>query len=244
MISFKRLVPVLSILALQFALHTHSYLYAHQEGPDGKSFSAGERILYNLEKFGVNVGKASIEFHGTVQKESRSLVYIRFLADGLNFYDEEKIYLDPETYLPQIVERDVDIFGKKEKIREEYFHSQDYIQITKHSKGDVTRQEFPVKGPVENLYGFIYRYRREGAFEVGAETRMNLPTQDVFLSIVAKEPLKVNDHVYETYFFKGQPKRVRVWFEDSQNKFPVRIDGTLGLLKAKMTFISVEKFTP
>ncbi len=56
-----------------------------------------EVISYNIKQMGISAGKATLTFAGSTQKEGRSYVLIVFKADGFNFNDEERIYLDAQT---------------------------------------------------------------------------------------------------------------------------------------------------
>src|SRR5262245_44522223 len=82
-------------------------------------FLPGETIQYEIKKV-LKLGKATLTFNGPQTVNNQQLVLITFRTEGLNFYDEEKIYMDPTDYYPVVVVRDLDIWGKKEKLREIY----------------------------------------------------------------------------------------------------------------------------
>ena len=87
-------------------------------------FRPGETIQYDIKKLAVKAGEATLTFQGLVSLEGQSAFLITFASKGLKFFDEEKIYLDPPTFLPKRVERDLNIFGKKEEIIE-YYNAQE-----------------------------------------------------------------------------------------------------------------------
>ncbi len=62
---------------------------------------------------------------------------------------------------------------------EEYMTSKGEILITKTDGDRVTQQVINKVGAVDNIYGFIYRYRKEGSFKIGDVLDMTLPTKDL-----------------------------------------------------------------
>src|SRR5690242_69203 len=84
------------------------------------SIQPGERIEYKIVKVGLKAGDASLTFAGPRIYRGKKIVLIVFQARAFNFFDEERIFVDPKSYLPLFVERNLNIFGKKEKIIEEY----------------------------------------------------------------------------------------------------------------------------
>ena len=85
------------------------------DAPAPLPFRPGETIRYDIKKLKMRVGQASLTFHGLVSMEGQSALLITFTSKGLKFFDEEKIYVDPRTFLPRLVERNLNIFGKKRK---------------------------------------------------------------------------------------------------------------------------------
>jgi len=198
------------------------------------TFPIGEKVSYNIKNLGIKSGEASITYEGPTTIKGRDVILIVFVSDAFNFYDEEKLYLDPETFCPVVVQRDLNIFGKKEKIEEEYFHDQGQIKITKHAGGKVSTQVIEKKGPIDNIYGFIYRYRQDGKFQIGEELSLNLPTKDVTVKLIKRKKMRVAGEVRNTYYMEDDSRDFRVWFDDGPEKIPVRIDGAMGLTKASL----------
>lgn len=197
-------------------------------------FVKGERIEYSIRKMGVKAGEATLTFGGATQLDGKPAVLIIFKATAINFWDEEKIYIDPQTFLPIRVERDVNLWGKKEKIIENYLPSANGVKITKKAGNKTVEQVISKPGQLDNIYGFIYRYRRDGQFKIGDTLQMALPTQDVKLSLVEKEQLKAGNAVYDTYFMESNPKKYRVWFDSGERRIPLRIDGAVGFGSTSM----------
>ena len=191
-------------------------------------FKNGERVIYAIKKMGLKVGEATLIFEGEREIGGQKVYTITFKATAPNFYDEEKIYVWPETFKPLRVERDLNIFGKKEKIVEVYDSAQGSIAITKTAGGNKSEQIINKSGEVDNIYGIIFRYRKEGAFHIGDKIAMNLPTADIELKMRRQEKLSAAGKTYQAYYMESVPSKYRLWFDDSAQKIPLRIDGAVG----------------
>jgi len=126
-----------------------------------------ETIQYSIRQTGFD-GEANLTMVGPKDYKDHKTILIVFKAHGVNFSDEENIYVDPVTYKPLFVERtfSLGMFGHG-KILEEYIPSKGEIIITKTDGGRLTRQVINKAAAIDNIYGFIYRYRREGSFKIG-----------------------------------------------------------------------------
>ncbi len=208
-------------------------------------FSDGEAIKYDIKKFGLTVGQAELVFGGATQINNRDALLVTFRAKGPKFFDEEKIYLDPETFYPMMVVRDLDIFGKKEKIVEEYAADKSLVKITKTVGNKISHDMITKKGNrLDNIYGFIYRYRKHGRFQVGDTLDLSLPTKDVRITLASLKKIKVANKIFETHFMKSTPKKYKIWFDSSDKKIPLKIDGAVGMANASMVMKEYyEKYT-
>lgn len=198
-----------------------------------------ETIHYSISQMGIKAGEASLSLKGEVNYKNEQLVLIEFRADGFNFFDNEMIYVDPKEYRPRFVERDLNIFGKKEKIVEEYQH--DKIIVTKTVGGVVSVQELKKQEKVDNIYGFIFRYRRDGAFKVGEELEMNLPTTNLKIKVLKQVPLKAAGKTFDSLYMQSDPAKYKLWFDASGERLPLRISGAAGVGNTVMLMTSYEK---
>ena len=73
----------------------------------------GETVTFDIKKLGMKVGEATLVYRGPGRIANRDTVLIEFTSRAINFLDEEKIYLDPVRMVPMVVERNLNIFGKK-----------------------------------------------------------------------------------------------------------------------------------
>ncbi len=207
---------------------------------DPLPFNVGETITYDIKKL-LTVGEATLTFKGEAQINKQDALLIIFTAKALNFFDEEKIYLDPKTFLPIVVERNLNLWGKKEVITEEYDHQKGSIKITKKSGGKTTETVMKRPGPIDNIYGFIYRYRVSGQNKKGERFKIHLPTRDVEFQLVGEEKIKVAKQEFTAYYMESVPKKNMVWFEKASGKIPLKIDGAVNLAAASLVMKEYKK---
>lgn len=200
----------------------------------------GEKITYSIKQMGMKAGEATLSYEGPSAKEDKDYVLIVFKADGMNFLDFEKIYADPQTLLPKIVERDVNIFGSKEQITEYYETETGKVRIVKTVKGKTTEQVITKKGGLDNIYCFIYRYRRDADPKPGESLAVNLPTVDLKLKLKEKVKLSAAGKKYDAVFMQSDPVKYKLWFDTGKQKIPLRIDGAVGVGSTTMTMKSYE----
>ncbi len=208
-------------------------------GEAAKMFEKGETFKYEIKKFGIKAGEATLEFEGPTRIYEKDALLIIFTSKGFNFYDQEKIYLDPQTFYPIAVNRDLDIFGKKEKIEEKYDALKGMVTISKMVKGKLQEMTINKDLPLDNLYCFIYRLRNLSNLKVGYSFDIVLPTADVRISVKEKRKFKAMGKKFNTFFMQSVPKKYRIWFDDSEAMVPLRIDGAVGFGKTSMVLTEI-----
>ena len=197
--------------------------------------------FFTIKKLGVKVGEATLFFGGRVKIKGRDAYSVVFTAKSFNFFDEEKIYIDPKTFLPMEVQRNLNIFGKQEKITEEYSSEKRSVKIVKVSGGKTQERTIAKSEPIDNIYCFIYRYRITGNLEEGESWVMHLPTRNVKINLIKKTQLKVAKKTYDSYFMQSQAKDYQIWFDTNPAKTPLRIDGALGMNNASLVIADQHK---
>jgi Protein of unknown function (DUF3108) len=197
-------------------------------------FVKGETISYAIKKLAVKAGNAALTFEGRTMIDGQPAYLIIFTADGFNFYDQEKIYVSVDAFTPIKVVRDLNIFGNREKIVEEYFSKEGKIVISKTAGEKTTRQVIEKDGRIDNIYGTIYRYRAFGRFESDDQIQLRLPTRDVMLKIERSMPLKAAGKEYQTFYMSSVPSKYQIWFEAGEQKIPLRISGAVGMANTTM----------
>ncbi len=203
-----------------------------------QAFKSGEKIYYNVVQMGLKIGEASLTFVGEVEYQQQKAVLIVFHAKGFNFYDEEKIYLNPSTLKPVAVLRDLNIFGNKEKIEEGY--SDGHLKIVKNVGSSQSEQSIDKKGGMDNIYAFIYRYRQEGNFKLSDSFDVHLPTKDIMIKMIKQVPLKIAGEKYNAFYMESNPAKYKIWFDSSDKKLPLRISGAIGVANTVMVMTKYE----
>src|SRR6185436_3827257 len=116
--------------------------------PSPEPYQPGETITYDIKKLGMKVGEATLVYRGPGRVANRDTILIEFTSRAINFLDEEKIYLDTVNMVPMVVERNLNIFGKKEKIKEFYDQQKGTVRIVKNGE----TQTLTKNPPIENIY--------------------------------------------------------------------------------------------
>lgn len=200
-------------------------------------FAKGEVIRYAIKKVGIKVGEATLAFEGETPRDGKKYVLIVFTAKGFNFFDEERIYVDGETFLPKFVLRDVNVFGKKAKVTEVYDQVAGTVTITQVAKGKTTVRILEKAGPIDNIYGFIFRYRLHGGFDREERVAVALPAMDVAIAGVKNVKFKAAGKTYQALLLRSVPARYSIWMDRGPAHLPLRIAGAVGLAKTVMTMI-------
>lgn len=207
----------------------------------GFPFEPGETVTYAIKKLGVKVGEAILVFKGLEQHAGQNYYHIAFTARAMNFLDEEYIFVDPQSLYPVRVERNLNIFGKKERILEIYDQAKSEIRIVKTVKGKETQQTIRKNGAIDNIYCFLYRFRRETAIDQKGSFEMKLPTRDVVIEFVEQDELKAGGKTYQTLYLQSAPKEYKLWFDSGAKKVPLRIDGAMGIASTSLVMMDYKQ---
>jgi len=204
-------------------------------------YAKGEVIRYGIKKMGIKVGEATLEFKGETVRDGKKYTLIIFSAKGFNFSDEERIFVDGKSFLPKLVVRNLNIFGKKEKITEEYDQKAGTVTITKVAKGKTTIQVLEKKGPLDNIFGFIFRYRIHGSLNQAEQFKVRLPRLDATIAGVKNLRFNAAGKTYEALLLRSIPPQYSIWMDRGPRRLPLRIVSASGIAKTVMTMIEVKK---
>ncbi len=217
---------------LLFSVFLGILLFSKQSLSQGVSdfnFIPGEKITYSVKKLGLRIGTSELIYNGIQKFKDQRLLLITFRTKVVKFKGEERIYLNPGTLLPVYVERDIDLMIRKEFILEEYDQKEHKVTITKTVGKKVTKKVIKKRKQIENIQGFIFKYRKQGSYKLEHTVEVSLPMSNVQLKMMRKEVLNIGDKGYESYYMEGRPRKLRVWFDRSKHHVPLRIDGKFGI---------------
>ncbi|MBN3040709.1 MAG: hypothetical protein JW867_06240 [Candidatus Omnitrophica bacterium] len=187
-----------------------------------------KKISYSVSFNGMSSGDIEWEYLGKEKIDGKEVEVLSVNSDTtiLNLFDltsKEKVYLDPSTYLPYKVERDLKVFGKDEVVQEYYNQEKGYVKLVRNDgqeKVDILKQD----KPIHNILALLYFFPDNIAFESGKWLDFNLPTQKIKIKMVKERFLNVDSQKKETYFLLGRgAKHFSLWL-DKKNSLPLRLE--------------------
>jgi hypothetical protein len=199
-------------------------------------FREGEKFIYKVKLGALTIGSAELTFEGKSMLDARDVYVIVFEVNSGKIYDKEIIYAEPVTFYPLRVDRTVKVFGSSMKIQENYNQDEKFVEIHKTQRGKTTVKIIRSDSKLQNIISLVYFYRTSGLKD-GSELNFNLPTQKVKMRVSKIDELRVPKGIYEAYLLESVPKKYRVWFDDSKDSIPLRIDGAISFGAAKMVLV-------
>jgi hypothetical protein len=211
------------ILQVILLIAMPGYLLAAEPLP--ASGQAIETIVYEISPLGVSV----YQDLGLVDFRGRKANLVIFSTQVAGFKDTEKIYSEPDTYLPLSVERDLYIWFHKEYLVEEYSSKENKLNITKFEGGKKTAEYFyQVKGPIHNAILLPFFLRQVPDLRIGWTYDIRLP-EEFRVKLVSIEDIAVPAGRYKAYHFTSIPPKFEVWISTDSLRLPVKIKGLSGI---------------
>ena len=189
----------------------------------------GERITYDVMLSGMRVGRAVFHYQAKTELDLKQVNFFTFETKLMRFKDIEKIYGDPETFLPLRVEREISSWPKYEKIIEVYDQEKFSLNIVKTESGKDYKQNFKKDSAIHNAIILPYMIRRIPDLAPGWNFEANLPTQKFKIELTGIEDLKILTGVLKAYHFKSTPERFEIWISADEHKIPLKIRGMSGI---------------
>lgn len=202
-----------------------------------------EIIRYNIRSMGIRAGGATLTFEGLTQLDGRDVYLITFTATAMNFLDVEEIYADTENLYPLKITRDLNIWGSKEKITEIYDQENFTVHITKIVEGKDEPEHTVIQkdGIIDNIYCFLYRFRKSADLRLGNHFQMNLPTKDIMVRVDRMTRIKAMGRTLDAYHLRTEPREYEMWFGDDKSRLPLRIDRIATIGGTSMVMIEHSK---
>lgn len=226
---------LLIILTGIFIFITFSKIHPKNTGLIRKPYSTqkrdriGEKITYHVQLGKLNLGKAVFEHLPDTELRGRKVNLMTFETRLARFTDLERIYSDPESFLPLRVERYISTWPFPEKITEDY-DQEKFILVIKKLKNNKQEETVIKKDSVINNAILLPYYVRDIAkLEVGYNLMAGLPAQEFIIELVAMEKLEVPAGKFMTYRFESRPKKFEIWITADERRIPAKINGTSGL---------------
>jgi len=186
---------------------------------------AQETILYEISPF----GSSEYQDLGLVELRGSKMNLVIFKTDVAGFKDTEKIYSDPDTFLPLWVERDITMWLRKEYLTEQYFPKANREVISKFENGRKTKEYFfKANGPIHNAILLPFSLRKIQNLGIGWSCNIRLP-EEFKVTLVSVENVSVPAGTFRAYHFTSVPAKFEIWITNDSLRLPVKIKG-LGAL--------------
>lgn len=191
---------------------------------------AGERIVYGVKLNGISLGRATFTQLAREEVNGRLLNVATFETRVTSFWDLEKIYSDPRTYLPVRVERRIKTLAGQEHIVEEYDQENFRLVITKFPAGKKGEEQIiRQKHPLHNSIMLPFYVRDIQGLAPGWTFRAQLPTQSFDIKLVGVETVALPAGRFECFHFRSFPERFEIWVSADERRIPVKIRGSSGI---------------
>jgi len=219
------------IMLATFIVNSHTVAHSANE-----PFLKGEVIHYDIKKFKLKVGEATLAYNGVVEVQGKMALSIKFTARGFKFLDEEEIYIDTTTFYPILIKRNLIMFGKEERIMEFYDSKKGKVRIVKTAKGKTTEQIIENGRQFDNIYGFIYRHRQLNRSDQNKALNLHLPTRDLQFKLAQQSKILIKGREFNADYMVSIPKKYEIWFDNGPKRIPLKIDGALGFGSMSMIY--------
>ncbi len=191
------------------------------KGAPGIYNYAGESIQYLISP----LGKSEYNDLGEVDLNGKKVNLTTFRTKVIFFEDLERIYSDPESFLPYKIERVISKLWGEENITEEYDQKKFTVAIRKF-KGSKLVNERIIKanGPIQNAILLPFYLRRRFSFEIGGHFTARLP-DEFRLELVSIDEITVPAGKFQAYHFKSIPDKFEIWINKTTPRVPLKIQG-------------------
>ena len=190
----------------------------------------GEKIIYEVRLSRLSLGSATFEHLPRQRVGGVELNYLTFETKLAKFRDLEKIYSDPETFLPVKIERFISIWPQPEMITEDYDQNK-FVLTIKKVKGK-TIEKVVIKrgdGCINNAILLPYFVRDRENLDSGFNLVARLPRQDFLIKLDGKQEIRVPAGKFMAYHFISEPKKFEIWVSADSRRIPLKIKGVNSL---------------
>ncbi len=189
----------------------------------------GEKITYTIKLGKVTLGSAVYNHLSGEDLAGKFVTVVTFETQMATFRDLEKIYSDPQSFLPLRVERSISIWPFPEKIIEEYNQENFTLKIKKTKMGKQDQKLIKKNGFINNAVLLPFYVRNVSELKIGWILKAALPSQEFEIKLVSLEDVVVPAGTFKAYRFESAPKRFEIWVSADERRIPVKIKGSNGI---------------
>ncbi|MCU0651047.1 MAG: DUF3108 domain-containing protein [Candidatus Omnitrophica bacterium] len=184
-----------------------------------------EKIIYRITTGG-NAEYNDLGLFANNGKPSQLVTFrthIGGLMDGF-----ERIYGEPDAFLPLRIERDVNFLIRKERLIEEYFPETFSVSIKKWVNGKFAAEyRYSKKKPVQNAILLRSYLKSIKDLHVGWSTDILIPDHYT-VTLTDIEEIEVPAGRFKAFHFKSDPRKFELWVSCDPDHVPVKLAVTGG----------------
>jgi len=194
------------------------------EEPEEK-FAVGEEIIYDVKLGKLHLGTSKFIRIENSNQQEKNLYVMLFETKLATFFDREKIFTDPQTFLPIIIEREIKNLFLKERILETYDQKNFTLNIIKNesSKNIITINSTE---PIQNAILLPQQVRRLPDLKPGLIFNVNLPNRRYEITLTSVEDVDTPAGTFNAYHFVSKPKQIEIWISTDERRIPVKVQST------------------
>lgn len=183
--------------------------------------SPGEKIVFAVSP----MGKAEYTDMGIVEYKGKRLWLVTFQTRLPGFNDLEKIYADPSTGFPLLVERYIHWPFSYEYLTEDY-DPVNYSQVIKrYLKNKLTNEyKFKNHGPFQNAILMPFYLRGVEGLKIGWKIEVRIP-QKFMVTLSEIKEVQVGKKKIMAFHFTSEPNKFDIWISMDKHRLPLVIKG-------------------
>lgn len=207
----KKIFFISMVIAAVFAYTAHAVV-----------ISPGEKISYAISP----MGTAVYSDMGIVDYKGKELWLVTFKTRLPGFNDLEKIYADPNTGLPLIVERYIRWPMSEEFLIEEY-DPENNAQVTRRFVKNKMTNEYKYKsdGPYHNAILLPFYLRGIKNPQIGWKMVVRVPEEFTVILSEIKD-IKTQGKTIKAYHFTSNPNKFDIWISKDEYLLPIVSKGS------------------
>ncbi len=182
----------------------------------------GERIVYDVYAGWFHLGISTFTHLPDTRLADKEVALMTFETKIKGFYDLEQIYSDRDTLLPLRVLRDIDGWGIKEKIIEEYNQKDLTLTFTKFTGDKKEESSLKAKGPIHNAVLLPFYIRKMSKPQIGWSILAYIPAE-FEIKLVAEQEITIPSGTFKAYLFKSVPANFEIWVSADERRIPLKI---------------------
>jgi hypothetical protein len=185
----------------------------------------GEKIVYEVKLGRLSLGRAQYDHLMPSELNGKMVSHMTFETRLARFKDLERVYSDPDTFLPLQVERQICVWPVSEQITEKYDQKNFSLTIVKRKFGKMRETVIKKDSPIHNAITLPFYVRRMDSLQVGWSMKANLPGEQFEIKLVSIEEVSVPAGSFKSYHFTSIPQRFEIWISADERKIPLKIKG-------------------